>query len=102
MIWQIHLVIFVFGMVNLHQSLRSVSPISAVLATLTWGYLAVQAGSIQVVTNAGVEVNVGYESLAIYYGLLALSSIIIAIWAFAEETEETIPDDTASSAIGRS
>lgn len=101
MIWQLHVVVFAFAILMLHQAVKSVSPISAVISALTWGYLALLSGSVQVVTDSGTAVNFGYESLAIYCVLLAIASIVVALWAFAEETEDTIPNEAGAAGLGR-
>lgn len=92
MIWQLYALLFGLAVLMLFQALQRASPISAGVAALTWGYLALVSGSIQVLTESGVEANFGYRSLVIFCILLAIASIITAFWAFSEEAQETVDD----------
>ena len=100
MIWQIYALLFGLGVLMLFQGVQRASPISAAIAALTWGYVAVVSGSLQVVTNSGVEVNFGYRSLVIFCILLALASIFTAFWAYSEEAQETVQDHRDGYSLG--
>lgn len=100
MIWQLHIALLAVAVIFLHQALSRASPISAVFSAVTWSYLALLAGSVQIVTEAGVVINNAYESLTIFYVLLALGAIVTGLWALSEETSDQLPAESTVGQLG--
>lgn len=100
MIWQLYALLFGFAVLMLYQALQRVSPISALIAMATWAYVAFVSGSVQVVTDSGVEANFGYRSLAIFCLLVAIASLLVAIWAYSEEAERTVSNHSDGYSVG--
>lgn len=97
MIWELFALVFGFAALMLYQALERVSPISAGIALIAWGYAAVLGGSIEYVTDSGVQMVLPYESLTIFCILLCVASVLVALWAFSEDTEQAVPGETAVS-----